>query len=236
VKVALIAATVVILAATATVGYLLTGRNSQPSTTSHPSTATQPPTTTPPVPPVAEAALQGLLLSADQINAAMGATGMTVTQTWNTLLDVGENPAVPPECLPEDGALEAGVYAGSGWTAMRGQKLKQPRPSDYTVDQGVVLFPSAQAAVAFAGASQQSWSACVNRSYTSGGNQWSAGPMSTTNGTLTSTITQQGTNWACQRALTASNNVVIDVSACTHGKTTDQGASIAGQIAAKVPT
>jgi hypothetical protein len=64
------------------------------------------------------------------------------------------------------------------------------------------------------------------------------GPVSNTNGTLSATDTVVvGGNlpWACQRALTARNNVVIDVKACSHN-TTDQGVSIAGQIAAKVPT
>ena len=237
----LIAAVVVILAAgTGIIGYLLR----QPSTISQPSTTsttTAPTTTTPTTaPPVAEAALDGLLLSPDQINTAMGATGMVVTQPWNTLIDVGFNsPSSPPECLPLGGAAEAAVYAGSGWTAVRGQSLEEPAPDHHHVDQGVVLFPSAQAAAAFVSASTQSWPACANRSYTDNVHnlQWSVGPVSTTNGILSAITTLQtpANGWACQRALTARNNVVIDVAGCSY-HTTEQGVSIADQIAAKVPT
>ena len=112
VQVGLIAAgAVIVVAVTATVGYLLTGRNSQPSTTSQSSTTTTgtTATTTPaPTPPVAEGALDGLLLSPAEINTTMGATGMTVYRPWSTMNDVGfDNPATPPECNPLDGAGEA---------------------------------------------------------------------------------------------------------------------------------
>jgi hypothetical protein len=232
---------VVIVAAT--VGYFLAGPKPQPSTSSLPFTMSQPSNTisqppSPTVAPVTEAALDGLLLSPDQINTVMDATGMAVTQPWNTLNDVGfENPASPPECNPLDGAAEAAAYTGSGWTAERGQSLTEPQP-EHDVDQGVILFPSAQAAAAFVSASSQSWPACANRSYTDNVKnlQWSVGPVSTTNGTVSATATQQGTDWACQRALMARNNVVIDATACTHNNTTDQAVSIAAQIAAKIPT
>ena len=126
-------------------------------------------------PPVTEASLNGLLLTPAEINTAMRATGMTVFQPWNTLMDVGTNPATPPECLPIDGAAEDGAYTGSGWTAVRGQTLRDPHPYKHVVDQAVVLFPTAQAAAAFANASPQSWSACANRRYTSSGGQVSMG-------------------------------------------------------------
>jgi serine/threonine-protein kinase len=53
---------------------------------------------------------------------------------------------------------------------------------------------------------------------------------------LSATKTQQNSKgWACQRALTAVNNVVIDTDACSYNLT-DQRTTIARQIAAKVPT
>jgi serine/threonine protein kinase len=204
--------------------------------------STTQPAPPPPPPPklVEEAALEGLLLSPDQINNAMGARGMTVYQPWHSLMDVGQIPATPAECLPIDGAAEEGAYAGSGWIAVRGQTLEDKDPSGkhsylHAVDQGVVLFPTAQAAAAFASASSQSWSACANRSYKdSNNNTWSAGPVSTSNGTV-SVTSRKTDGWACQRALMARNNVVIDATGCAFS-TTNQGISIADQIAAKVPT
>jgi hypothetical protein len=242
---AIAAGAAIVVVVAATVGYELTGPDSQPANTSRPFTMSQPSTSisqppSPTVAPVAEAALERLLLSPDQINTTMGATGMTVTRPWNTLNDVGvSNVASPPECTPLDGAAEAAAYTGSGWTAERGQSLEDPL---HAVDQGVILFPSARAAAAFVSASSQSWPACANRTYTGNiyGAQWSAGPVSTVNGTVSATSTRQGVvaaaeGWACQRALTARNNVVIDVAACSLNAT-DQGINIAHQIAEKVPS
>ncbi|WP_082930031.1 serine/threonine-protein kinase PknH/PknJ [Mycobacterium sp. 1164966.3] len=243
----LIAAAIVTLLAVAGItGYLLrpSANTSPPSTTARPSAAPTVATTTtpPPPPPVMETALDGLLLSPDQVNAAMSATGMTVNQTWNTMMDVGTNPAAPPECLPVSGEAEAGAYDGSGWTAVHGQLIMEPGHHTHYVQQFVVLFPSVQAATAFVSASSQSWQACANRSYTDTStnphNRWNVGPVSTTNGTVTATTTLVANReaWACQRALTARNNVVIDVGACTLHNTTDQGITVATQIASKVPT
>jgi TIR domain len=72
VSAALIAAIVVTVALL--VGYQLIGRNARSSTSS------QPPTSQP-VTLVAVNALEGLLLSPDQINTAMGTTGLTITRT-----------------------------------------------------------------------------------------------------------------------------------------------------------
>ncbi len=250
VKVALIAAIVVVLAAgTGITGYLLR----QPSTISQPSTtSTTAPTTTAPItttpttaPPVAEAALEGLLLSPDQINTAMGATGMTVTGTFNGL-GTPDNLS-DTACLPLDDGPTTPVYAGSGWSALRGQQLSEPGQSFTTfthlVLQDVVLFSSAHDAGAFFTASAQRWPACANRQYTrlGGGPEqvMTAGPVSNANGTLSATQTGETVNnwiWqSCQRALTVANNVVIDINACSKNRS-DSAVNIARQIAAKVPT
>jgi serine/threonine kinase PknH len=244
VQVGLTAAIVVILAATGIItGYLRwPSITSRPSSTS-PTTPAGTTTTTPAgPPPVAAAALDGLLLSPAEINATMGATGMTVDRPWNTLNDEGfNNPSSPPECIPLGGAAEAAAYAGSGWTAFRGQTLKEPQQRfTHGVDQGVVLFPSAQAAAAFVSASTRSWAACTSYMDNVNNVHYTVGPVSTTNGTLTAMTTRTATatvqgGWVCQRALTARNNVVIDVTGCSFN-TTEQGVSIADQIAAKVPT
>jgi serine/threonine kinase PknH len=242
--IAAVAAVVVILAAAAITGYLLR----QPSTTSQPPTASttiaQPPTTTSrTVAPVAEAALDGLLLSPDQINAVMGATAMTVDATWTAMNDLSGN-MPDKDCLPLYAPFQAAVYAGSGWSAIRSENVHEPGENNpHFVLQGVVLFSSAQEAGAFFTASAQSWPACSNRQYTvvysNAPNGVSAvGPVSNTNGTLSATdslVVGGNLPWACQRALTARNNVVIDVSTCSHN-TTDQGVNIAHQIAAKVPS
>jgi serine/threonine kinase PknH len=201
-----------------------------------------PPVTSQPASPVAVAALDGLLLSPDQINTAMGATAMTVTQSVTTPWD-DSAVASDKACLPMLPAEEK-VYTGSGWTAMRGQGLHEPGDGSqaaHIVDQAVVLFSSAHGAAAFFTASTQSWQACSNRpfSFTQAGKPdvvWTVGPISNINGTLSTSRTQEGANgWACQRALTVANNVAVDVMACSDSQS-DSAVNIAHQIAAEVPT
>ena len=76
-------------------GYLSRSPSHTRQTPSAPSAAPSGPT----VAPVAEAALQGLLLSPDQIATAMGATGMTVTGTFTTLPD-GSGQVPDKACVP----------------------------------------------------------------------------------------------------------------------------------------
>jgi serine/threonine-protein kinase len=185
-------------------------------------------------------ALDGLLLSPDQIGTAMGATAMTVTVTPTVMYDDSAEVA-DKACLPLASGAEAPVYAGSGWSAFREQALHDAGATfTHTAIQSVVLFSSAHDADAFFTASAQSWPACSNRQYThtaAGKTQvLTVGPVSTTNGTLSATITGgKGLTGFCERALAVANNVAIDVDACSHGQS-DAAVTIAGQIAAKVPT
>ena len=127
---AIAAGAVIVVIVAATVGYFLTGPKPQPSTSSRPFTMSQPSNTisqppSPTIAPLAEAALDGLLLNPDQINTAMGATGMTVPKTtprWTT------TPPTWPTRLadPWPATLLASAYAGSGWTAFREQVLRDP--------------------------------------------------------------------------------------------------------------
>jgi serine/threonine kinase PknH len=247
VKLGIIAAVVVILAAgTGITGYLLRPHSpASPTQTAQPSTTTQPPTT-PPVPPVAEAALDGLLLNPSDVSTAMGTIGMTVKNTDTSPTDTSANIA-DKACLPMDATAQPVVYAGSGWTAMRGQQLRNPGTLTQFVEQDVVLFPAAHDATAFFTASSQSWPTCSNRQYAvkyvvgngsgAADRMWDAGAVSNMNGTLSVTTTAEGgRGWTCQRALTVSNNVVIDVDTCSYHANDPAAVNIAHQIAAKVPT
>ena len=214
-------------------------------------------TTRPPAPPVAVTSLDGLLLSPDQINTAMGATAMTVATTPTTMDDDSAHVA-DKACLPLWSSLEPTVYVR--WTDFRAQELKDPgtirdeihgqiqvADFDHFASQGVVLLPSAQDAGAFFTTSAQSWPGCANRQYTATvtgypDQLFTVGPVANTNGTLSATQTIGDANWlweSCQRALTVANNVAIDVEACSRVRSdsqSDAAVNIAHQIAAKVPT
>jgi serine/threonine kinase PknH len=137
-------------------------------------------------------------------------------------------------CLPLSAAVQAKVYAGSGYSAVRAQVIAKAQQN--TVDQAVVSFPSAQEASSFFTASIQSWQACSNRQFTLAANgnsqQQTVGPVSNTNGTLSATVTPANSLGTCERALTVANNVAVDVTACVGPP--GAAVSIAHQIAAKV--
>ena len=181
--------------------------------------------------------LPALLLSPDQVNIAMGATEMTVTKTHTSMSDDSATMA-PKECLAVDGSAQAQVYAGSGYTAERDQTLQEGDNFAHYVEQAVVLFPSAKQAGAFFTASAQQWPACRQYTHTQTNSLWAVGPISNTNGTLSTTATQlnaKAPGWGCGRALAIRNNVIIDVNTCS-ANPTDSAVNIANQIAAKVPT
>ena len=185
--------------------------------------------------PVVERELAGLLLSPEQLNVAMGATGMTVTNTQTSMSDNSATMA-PAECLAIDGAAEAPVYADSGYWAERDQSLNDGDSFTHYVKQAVVLFPTVEKAGALFDASAKQWPACRQYTHTQSESQWSVGQISNANGTLSTTATQQNAGapgWGCGRALALRNNVIIDINTCS-ANPADSAQKIADQIAANV--
>jgi serine/threonine kinase PknH len=189
--------------------------------------------------PVAADVLYGLLLSPAEINTAMRTTGILINGTYTDMFH--DNANIPDKDCRFIDPAEAWVYDGSGWIAMRSQHLHEPGDDfDHEVLQAVVAFPSANDAARFFSASaQRGWQACSNRQYHNidagkPDKVWTVGPIANTNGTLSTTDTLEGGNgWACQRALTVSNNIAIDVAACSDNPA-DAAVNVADQIAAKV--
>jgi serine/threonine kinase PknH len=186
-----------------------------------------------PPPPSQPNSLNGLLLSADQVNTAMGTTGMSSVGTMTEMSD--NSFAVSDQaCLPLSAAAQAKVYVGSGYTAVRAQVIAKAQQN--ALNQAVVLFSSRQQAGSFFAASAQGWQACSNRQFTlaANGNSQvnSVGPVSNTEGTLSATVTPANSLGVCERALTVANNVAVDVTACAGPS--GAAVSIAHQIAARV--
>ncbi|WP_329786712.1 sensor domain-containing protein [[Mycobacterium] zoologicum] len=201
-----------------------------------PSATSSVPTTTAVV-PVAEDALRALLLTPEQINPIMAATDMAVTRTHTALSDDSAT-MQPQECLAIDGAAQAPVYADSGYTGVREQALSEGDDFEHFAEQAVIAFPSAKQAAAVFAAAVQQWPACHEYSHLQSGTTWTAGPITNVDGMLSTVATQDNAgndvSWACGRALTVVNNVVVDVNTCS-ADPKDTAVVIAGQIAAKVP-
>lgn len=210
-------------------------------------------TTTASKPPLAQPALAGLLVAPADIDTALGITGSKSLEPIDQLKN--ENPAdvfpksykFPDDCLFIMGVAESLVYANSGNTAVHGERDgASTDPGSPDVHQAVVLFPSAQQASAFFTASAQHWSGCANRQddVPADGDSpqihWQVGPVSNTNGVLSTTWSMNASkngesiSGICQRALTARNNVVIDTEACKQEDPGNAAVNVANQIAGKV--
>jgi PknH-like extracellular domain len=205
---------------------------------------------------LAPAVLPDLLLGPSDVDSALGVTGWRTDRASDSLQEdqtVGLGPPgyrFPAECLYMTGPGLAPVYAGSGSSAVRAERVAAPSPgptgANPNANQFVVSFPSAQQASAFFTTSSQRWPACANRQDTvpagdagSASAQWKVGPVSSANGVLSTTVfislTKKGEtkSQSCQRALTVRNNIAIDVSGC--GENPDgMGVAIANRIADKV--
>jgi hypothetical protein len=193
--------------------------------------------------PVAVSALDGLLLDASQINSALSATSMKVWFSGKVMWDWSTSVS-DTTCLAIDGPAQDKVYANTGWTAIRGQRLDDSvddsKKRKHFAIQAVVVFPSAQDAAAFYDSSTQTWPACSNRRFSDlnpgkPDTVWTVSGTTNDNGMLTASEVQQGGNgWTCQRALTARNNVAIDIVTCSYSQADAVAVGVAQQIAARV--
>jgi hypothetical protein len=197
----------------------------------------EPSTTTPSrIPrPLVERELAPLLLNPDQVNVAMGTTGMAVTNQQSSMSDNSATMA-PPECLAIDGAAEAPVYADSGYWAERDQSLNNGDKFTHYLTQAVVLFPNIEKAGEFFKASAERWPACHEYTHTQSGTRWSVGPIANADGILSVVATEQeaaAPGWGCGRAVAHRNNIIVDVNTCS-ANPADSAVKIAKQLADNV--
>jgi hypothetical protein len=182
-------------------------------------------------------------LDVSQINSELGATAMKVWYNAKAMWDWSKNVS-DQNCLAIDGAAQDKVYAGTGWTAMRGQRLDDSvddskKRKHYAI-QAVVAFPSAHDASAFFDSATHSWNSCSKRRFSDVApgqpdTVWTVAEISNNSGTLsTSQVQEGGDGWTCQRALTVRNNIAIDIVTCAYGQSGSVAVDIATQIAAKV--
>jgi hypothetical protein len=198
----------------------------------------------PPPPPISVSALGSLLLDVDQINTAFDVTGMKVIYRTESLPDWSKD-LTDQDCLAVNEPAQQNVYTGTGYTAARAERLDDntsddPSGFNHWVLESVVAFASAEDATAFFNASSTAWTRCAQRklhvSRTDGPDAiWAVQNVSDDNGMLSTHKLQEGSDgWSCQRALTVTNNVSIDVMTCNYDPASGVAVDIAHQIAAKV--
>ena len=199
-------------------------------------TTTSPKSTTPP-PLVAPAGLDSILLSADQINALMGASAMQPGAIGRAMV----NPTFTlsnPDCSGTLTVAEDPVYAGRGFTAVREQRLQEAGDArEHLVGQAAATFLSADQAGAFVKSSAAKWKACTGQTVTQTEPgktvQWIIGNLTGADPRIVQVHTQDdpANGWHCHHALSAVSNVILDVDACGY-RITDEGNRIADKMAA----
>ncbi|MEE6137672.1 sensor domain-containing protein [Mycobacterium sp. 050128] len=192
----------------------------------------------PPPEPIASTRLNSLLLSSSDINTIMGATNIQPGKPITTMGTSSMTVSIP-DC---EGALyttQDPVYAGSGWTGIYGLVSAEPGDNnDHWVNQAVVAFPTADKAKAFLQSSLDKWKKCVGQTVTVDNSgktyRWTFAPVQGNSPKISVLQTQEGAEgWQCEHAMSAANNVIVDVNACGY-HINDQSSQIAEKIVDKV--
>lgn len=194
------------------------GRASSP-----PNESTSAPAPSPAARPVPVSALSGLLLTLPELATVSGSAtvtggkgdGETIYEALST--DV----IVDQDCVSLMPAEQA-AYQGSGYISARQQFLAGTSP-DRKIAQTLVSFPDADSAARYVSSAGTTWEKCANRNInlrsadadTARNSFWAVGTVTEADGILrTSRVQEGGAGWACQVALAARNNVVVDFYIC----------------------
>ncbi len=190
------------------------------------------------LPSLSESKLDDLLLSVGEINGIMGSQTMKVASELEEMTDhSGE--VSDPDCLGAIYGAEEPVYAGSGWTAVRDQVVREPdENNEHWVEQTAVLYPSADKAQAFFDKSSSTWQKCAGNAlsvYDAGSAYlWELDDITAEDALITQLTTQEDADgWACQHALSVVSNVTVEAWACGYS-IRDEAATIANDMVAKV--
>ncbi len=201
--------------------------------------ASQPPKAVP------DSALDGLLLSAGDVNGVMGTTAMAAHPVATQM---GDHRNLLPNlnCLGVWQVNEAPIYDPSHWKSLRQQLFRSPDTDqwDSLVVQSVVSYRTADAAREFFDQSADRWSKCTNHHVNIRLNDqplpaWFSGDLTKSDTELSMPFTRGSGDQtrSCQRALAVAANVILDIQACKPAQPTavTQASAIADEIESKLP-
>jgi hypothetical protein len=188
------------------------------------------------VPSLTEAKLGDLLLSAGELNGIMGSTQMKVTSELEEMTD-HSGQVSDPDCLGAIYGAEEPVYAGSGWTTMRDQVVREAgEDNEHWVEQTAVLYPSAEKTQKFFDDSKSTWQKCSGYSVSVDDQDatylWQIDSVTSEDTLITQMTAQEDAEgWGCQHALSAVSNVIVEAWACGYS-IKDEAATIANEMVA----
>jgi hypothetical protein len=193
---------------------------------------------------VPDSALPGLLLSADDLNAIMGTSGMT---PHPPVSQMGDHRNLLPNlnCLGVWQVNEAPIYDSSHWKSVRQQMFRTPDTDgwDSLVVQSVVSYRTADGAREFFTESTDRWSKCTNHNVNIQLNgqalpAWKSGDLTKTDSQLAMPYTRGSGDQtrSCQRALSVVANLILDIQACKppQQSAVTQAADVADKIESKL--
>ena len=238
-RIAAAAAVVAIATGAAVAGVYFSGRSHPQQHPSASPTAPPPPAAGPSAGAVPASAIPQLLLPPDQVAAIMAVPDVTIEKTIQTL---SRTPSGfdDPNCV---GAWEPGLQASFGGITPTGASIQVLNNLDnqlVSVIQAVITLPDVDTAHKTVSDQANQWSGCAGKTITqSAAGQtavsWTFGTLNNSGGTVSLThFAKEHQFAACQHALTARSNVVIDVLGC-HVGVDQQGVDVLNAIAAKVP-
>lgn len=192
--------------------------------------------------PTAVADLESYLLAPDRVDKIVGSQDIEVSDSATTLDDNQSNIS-DPECLGALYNAEQSVYDGTGWTGVADQVLAdqvddEDAEQGHWVQQSVVEFGSAQQALDFFDRSVQKWTNCIGKHVTVNDADsefvFSIEGIGIDGHMMSQTARQRDAgDWACQHALGAATNHIVEVMACSTD-TDGQALRLATEIASKI--
>jgi hypothetical protein len=194
---------------------------------------------------VPDNALTASLLSADELNTIMGTSGMT---PHTPVSQMGDHRNLLPNlnCLGVWQVNEAPIYESSHWKSVRQQLVRVPDTDQWNslVVQSVVSYRTADAAREFLTESTERWSKCANHTLNIQLNgqvlpKWVSGDLTKTDTRLALPYTRGAGDdtRSCQRVLSLTANLILDIQACTPQQQAPitKAGDIADKIEAKLP-
>jgi serine/threonine-protein kinase len=189
-----------------------------------------------------------LLLSDAQIGDIVGAGGLITIHTYNGISQSEGEVYSDPDCAEAFSNTMWTAYNGSGYTGAVGRGVGDPHDEqhDYSVhyvDEGVVSFPTADAASRFVVRQTLAWDRCSDADFSitdpgpqklvyryTLGNPAASGDIAT----VVNSVEGAGDRTHA-RALTSRANVVIDVDVLGPAMTADKAVAVVNAIGEKMP-
>jgi PknH-like protein len=197
-----------------------------------------------PPPSVPDSALDGLLLTTDEMNSVMGTSGMVAHAVVRQMGD-DRNMLPNLNCLGVWQVNEAPIYDESHWKAVRQQLFRVPDTDAWNslVVQSVVSYRTADGASEFFTESADRWSKCTNHNVNIRVNDaplpaWRSGDLTKTDDRLVMPYTRGSGELtrSCQHVIGVVSNVVMDVAACgAQSESFDKGNEVVAKIESKFP-